>query len=310
MPMSLAGGQDGLVVHGYEDLSGDGAAVASQPAGASFDPVAELGSRRARLALRAFQALAVVGVLAYAAQAGFPICGAGAQDFFEIYVYNGLILAAAAFCLVRAAAVRAERARMARARRWDCCSWAAGEAYYSLFLANDADPPLPSVADGLWLAFYPACYIAIVLLVRERVREFRSSLWLDGLVGALAAVGDRRRAGLRRDSSRRAATRRPWRSTSPTCSATSLLLGFVVAVFALTGWRPGPRAGCCVGAGLVTSAVVDGYFLYEDATGARPRHDARGRALARGRAACSAFAAWLKPTAGAADPLRGLARAR
>ena len=45
-----------------------------------------------------------------------------------------------------------------------------------------------------------------------------------------------------------------------------LLLGFVVAVFGLTGWRPG-RALLLVGAALVTSAIVDGWFLYNLATG-------------------------------------------
>ena len=187
MPMSLQADRTDSWYMVMQNFSGDGAAVASQPAGASFDPVAELGSRRARLVLRAFQALLVVGVLAYAAQAGFSICGAGAQDFFETYVYNVLIAAAAALCIARA--VRVRRARVA----WAVLGaglllWAAGEAYYSLFLADDFDPPLPSVADGLWLAFYPAAYVAIVLLVRERAREYNSSLWLDGLVGALAAA--------------------------------------------------------------------------------------------------------------------------
>ena len=91
-------------------------------------------------------------------------------------------------------------------------AWAAGEAYYSLFLDRLDSPPVPSVSDGLWLAFYPACYVAIVLLVRERVRQFRSSLWLDGVRGrarasAIAAAlifghGRRRWRGQLRDRGR------------------------------------------------------------------------------------------------------------
>ena len=67
-------------------------------------------SPAARVALRAAQTLAFVGVAAYALQAATTFCGAGADSFFETYVYNALIFAAAAFCLLRAATVRAERA--------------------------------------------------------------------------------------------------------------------------------------------------------------------------------------------------------
>jgi diguanylate cyclase (GGDEF)-like protein len=44
------------------------------------------------------------------------------------------------------------------------------------------------------------------------------------------------------------------------------LLGATVAVLAVTAWRPG-RAVALVGAGLVLSAIVDGFFLWQAATG-------------------------------------------
>ena len=37
-----------------------------------------------------------------------------------------------------------------------------------------------------WLFFYPAFWAAIVVLMRRRIREFHASLWLDGIVAALA----------------------------------------------------------------------------------------------------------------------------
>jgi diguanylate cyclase (GGDEF)-like protein len=255
-------------------------------------------SPAARIGLRAVQALAFAGVAAYALQASTSFCGAGADSFFETYVYNALIFAAAALCLARGAVMRAERAA------WfvlglGLLSWAGGEAYYSIFYANDPDPPLPNVADGLWLAFYPACYIAIVMLVRERVREFRSSLWLDGLVGALAAsaIGADLIFGALVGGGRDAAT------VSVDLSyalGDLLLLGFVIAIFAMTGWRPG-RALLMVGAGLVTSAIVDGYFLYESATGAVPSTTLVA-ALWPAAALLLGVAAWLKPAK--AQPIR------
>ena len=255
-------------------------------------------SPAARLVLRGAQAVAFCGVALYALQASTTFCGTGADSFFETYVYNALIFAAAAFCLVRAAVVRVERAA------WlvlglGLLSWAAGEAYYSIFYASDLEPPLPNVADAFWLAFYPACYIAIVMLVRERVREFRSSLWLDGLVGALAAsaIGADLIFGALVGGGRDSATVAVDLSYA---LGDLLLLGFVVAVFAMTGWRPG-RALVMVGAGLVTSAVVDGYFLYESATGSLPSTTVVA-SLWPAAALLLGAAAWLKPTE--AQPIR------
>jgi two-component system, cell cycle response regulator len=217
-----------------------------------------------RLALRTGAALALAGLVAYAAQTAFAVCGDAATEFFEIYVYNGLIAAAAAFCLARARYVERERGAWL-AFGIGLFAWAGGEAVYSIFLDGQAEPAHPNAADALWLLFYPACYAGIVLLVRARVREFRASLWLDGVVGglAMAAIGAALVLG-------------------PVVSSGGgvvvavdlvfllgdlLLLGFIVAALALTGWRP-DRTWALLGGGLATAAVVDGFFLWQAATGA------------------------------------------
>ncbi len=217
-----------------------------------------------RLVIRGMQLVSLLALVGYAAQAAWSVCGTGADRFFEIYVYNALIFVAGGLCVARAVTTSRERGA------WlvlgaGLLAWAAGEAYYTLFLERLDSPPVPSVSDGLWLAFYPACYLAILLLVRERVRQFRSSLWLDGVVGALAASAIAAAfifgtiAGGGRNSSVIAVD-------LAYAIGDLLLLGFVVAVFGLTGWRPG-RALLLVGAALVTSAIVDGWFLYNLATG-------------------------------------------
>ena len=43
-------------------------------------------------------------------------------------------------------------------------------------------------SDVLWLAFYPAAYLAVMLLVRSRLADGRRALWLDGLLAALAVA--------------------------------------------------------------------------------------------------------------------------
>ncbi|HEX2232733.1 MAG TPA: diguanylate cyclase [Thermoleophilaceae bacterium] len=220
--------------------------------------------------MRGSAAVAAAAFVLYAGLTLLIVCGSTATecspvtDFTELYVYNALIAAAAAFCLARARHVERERGAWL-AFGLGLAAWAAGEAAYTLFLDGPVEPGHPNVSDVLWLLFYPATYVGIVLLVRARVNEFRASLWLDGVVGALAMASIGAALAL-----------------GPVTSGGDgmivaldlifllgdlLLLGFVVGALALTGWRP-DRTWVLLGAGLVMAAVVDGFFLWQAATGA------------------------------------------
>jgi two-component system cell cycle response regulator len=213
------------------------------------------------MTLRAVQAVALAGLAAYAAQAAVAVCGSAADDFFETYIYTGLIAVAAMLCFGRALRVREERTAWLVMGSGLFC-WAAAEVYYSAFLENlTSEPAFPSGADFLWLAFYPCCYVSLVLLVRERMREFRGSLWLDGIIGAVALAA------------LAAAVVYPaiagngeMAADLPYVLGDVLLLGFVVGTFALAGWRPG-FAWALLGLGLALGAVVDTFFVYTDAAG-------------------------------------------
>jgi two-component system cell cycle response regulator len=243
------------------------------------------------VALRLTQGAALAGLVAYGAQAATAVCGSSADDFFETYVYTALIFIAALLCLSRAAAVRRERAA------WlvlglGLLFWSGGEIYYSIAWGDFADPPLPSVADALWIAFYPACYIAMVLLLRERVRDFRASVWLDGVVGglAVATVGAALVFGA---ITAQGADSRAVAVDLTYLMGDLLLLALVVAVFAVTGWRPG-RAWSLLGAGLGMSAIVDGFFLHQAAIGADATSTLPA-ALWPASALLVGWAAWQRP---------------
>src|SRR5215218_7904454 len=221
-------------------------------------------SPRLRAALHAFGALTGLALLAYVAHTAFGLGSPSLDDFFEDWVYCGLIVAAGAICGARGVSFPEERAA------WlvmgaGLLAWAAGEATWTLTLAGDPDPPYPSAADILHLSFYPASYTSLLLLARSRTDSFRSSLWLDGAIAGLTVAA-------------LIATL----AFQPIVDATSggpaeiavnlaypvgdlLLLGLVVAVFGLNGWRPDP-VWLVLGGGLALTAVSDGLYVVQSAT--------------------------------------------
>jgi hypothetical protein len=189
--------------------------------------------------LRAFGALTGVALAAYVAHVAFGLGSPGLDELFDDYVYTGIVFAASAICLARGFAIREERAA------WPVMgagllAWAAGEVAWTVMIASDPAPPYPSVADALYLSFYPASYTSLLLLARSRTDSFRSSLWLDGAIAALTVAAVIATLAFQ-----------------PIVDATSggpaeiavnlaypvgdlLLLGLVVTVFGLNGWRPDP----------------------------------------------------------------------
>jgi diguanylate cyclase (GGDEF)-like protein len=116
------------------------------------------------------------------------------------------------------------------------------------------------------LAFYPAAYVGLMMLVKGRVSGITRAMWLDGAIGALAVAALAAAAAL-----------------GPIVDATSgdsaaiatnlayplgdlVLLGLVVAVFGVCSWRPG-RAWLLIAAGMVVMALADGIYLVQVAEG-------------------------------------------
>ncbi len=106
---------------------------------------------------------------------------------YDVVLYNGVYAGAAAVCL------RTARTRIAETTAWRAVACAltvsaAGSVWYSLVVAPSPEQSYPSLADVLWLAYYPLLYIALLALIRARVRRFLPSMWLDGLIGVLGAA--------------------------------------------------------------------------------------------------------------------------
>ena len=122
------------------------------------------------------------------------------------------------------------------------------------------------MSDLLYLVFYPLSYAALLLVARSRTDSFRSSLWLDGAIAGLTVAALIATLAFQPivDAT----------SGSPAEIAVNLaypvgdlmLLGLVVAIFGLNGWRLDP-IWLLLGGGLALSAVADGLYLVQTAAG-------------------------------------------
>jgi two-component system, cell cycle response regulator len=209
---------------------------------------------------------AAVLMAAFGLQAATGLAGDGATGFFQDYVYNALLFAGAGFCLWRAAAFREERAA------WlvmgaGIVAWTGADVLWTAVYADDSSPPYPSVADTLWLVYYPAACITLLLLIRARIGRIRLNLLLDGLIAALttAALGCAVLYGPVVHAS--AGELSADVLTNLAYPVGDLfLLGVVVAILGLTGWRPG-RGWILLGLGLAIAAVADGVYLLQTVEG-------------------------------------------
>jgi diguanylate cyclase (GGDEF)-like protein len=207
-------------------------------------------------------ALAVAGILLHAAWIGG--FGEGRIDeLVDHWVYNGVLVLASLICLLRAA--------WSPAHRWvwlafglGLAAWTAGDIYWTVALADVKKPPYPSWADAGYLLAYPFMYVAVLLLVRSRVR-FSTGAWLDGAIGGLAAAA---LATAILSPALIGATK-----GDPAVVATNLayplgdiiLLSFLIAGLAVTGMRAG-ATWLFVGLGIATWGVADAIYLYQEAT--------------------------------------------
>src|SRR3954468_21554845 len=255
---------------------------------------------RTQALLRRSRAVAIACLAAYAAFSVARMVGAPGGDIVDSWVYPALIAGAAALCLTRAVRVREERAAWL-AFGAGLASWSLGELYYTVFVQSLANPPAFGVADVLWLGYYPGTLLGMALLVRSRLRGVRRLAVLEAIVAALGitSVGAALVfGGLVRDGGESLPANLAY------FFGDLVLLGLVVAVLALTGWRPG-RSWSLLGAGVALGALVDGFFLWEQATNT-DFYAAPVAALWPTSALLIGFAAWREAEAPRTAPVEGL----
>jgi two-component system cell cycle response regulator len=181
------------------------------------------------------------------------------NSFFNLWVYQGLILLSVL--------IAASRAVLVQRGRWP---WAiialslACTSFAEIYFAAVNPAGYPSVSDYGWLAFYPLMYAGTVLLLRGRARGASGMLWLDGLIAsvAAAALGAAVLVEVVLSTTDRAAPLATVVTNLAYPLGDVLLLSAVFGVFSLAGWRPGPM-WLFIGVGVLATTIADGIYLFE-----------------------------------------------
>jgi diguanylate cyclase len=68
------------------------------------------------------------------------------------------------------------------------CLWALGDFAMTYEGIHNANPPTPVLANYLWVGFFPAAYVGVMLLMRQHVRKFTAANYLDGVLATLVCA--------------------------------------------------------------------------------------------------------------------------
>ena len=178
-----------------------------------------------------------------------------------------VLLCASALMLLRALwGERAERAA------WGLLGlgmllWTGGDLYWTVVLYDLEEIPIPSLADAGYLLFLPCVFAGLGLLARRRLREASRALWLDGIVGGLAAaaVSAAVVVGPVADAASGGAAAEVAVNLAYPIGDLALLVIVVTAV-ALGGWRL-DTTWLLLGLGVAAFWVADSLYLVTNANG-------------------------------------------
>lgn len=132
---------------------------------------------------------AVIGVVLLAMAARIAL---GLGDGLSPAVYTQWLTSSALVCACLALVWRvvavSEQRGLWLALSVGITAYTLGNLLWAFWIERLEEPPFPSLSDPLWLAIYPMGFVTIVGLLRAQIGRIGTSVWLDGLVGALATA--------------------------------------------------------------------------------------------------------------------------
>jgi hypothetical protein len=204
----------------------------------------------------------VLGVLTVL-EALNDVFGLGPDWVFDNWVHNVVLGACAALVLARAAFEPVAR-KAWLAIGFALLLWFVGSAAWDIAYAGNPNPPYPSFADIPWLAWYPLIALGIFYLIRVRVPQFELHRWMDGIAVTLLVLAVGFALVIQ------PATEHKTVGTLATFVAflypvlDVLLIGAILGVYGLLGWRP-DTMWILIGLGVVSTSVADAVFAVQEA---------------------------------------------
>ncbi len=189
----------------------------------------------------------------------------GPSSLYETWFHDGVLAAASALILARAAyEPRARRAWLAFGLAMT--SWCIGSIAWSIAYGSQVSPPYPTFGDIFWLLWYPLMFIGIANLIQIRVRNFELHRWMDGIAVVLVVLV----AGFAfivqpvAEQSHQGALATIVDFSYPVLDV--VLIGAILGVYGLVGWRP-DRMWLLIGLGTLMTTIADAAFAVQEARG-------------------------------------------
>jgi hypothetical protein len=215
----------------------------------------------------------------------------GPSSLYRLWIHDLVLGAAAALILARAAYEPVAR------RAWlafglAMAAWCLGTAAWSVAYGDQLQPPYPTFADILWLAWYPLVAVGILFLIRVRFQSFELPRWLDGVAVTLIVLV----AGFAlviqpvADESHQGRLATVVDFTYPVLDL--LLIGAVLGIYGLLGWRP-DAMWLVLGFGILATTIADAAFAVQEAHGVA--ESGRFDYVWTIGALLMAYAAWVPP---------------
>ena len=206
----------------------------------------------------------LAGLAIFAAHTLFGLGGSKPSTVLDTWLYDALMIGAGAACLARAFVADRERVGWGLIGAGLLC-WAAGDVYWNAVFANARHQPAVSGADVLYLAYYPLVCAGLVLLLRSTGSVTRNA-WLDGLSGALVVGAIATQFLLSPVLAKLGGS--AWHNaiTLAYPLGDTIVLGFLVAVLAISCWRVS-RGWAVLIVALALAAVADGIYSFQVASG-------------------------------------------
>jgi hypothetical protein len=188
---------------------------------------------------------------------------AGPSWLYDNWIHNVILAICAVLVLARAAYEPIARPAWL-AFGMALLLWSVGSIGWTVAYAGQSNVPYPSFADIFWLAWYPLLAIGMFHLIRLRVPQFELHRWMDGIAVTLLVLA----AGFVLVI--QPATEHKTVGTLATVVVFGypildvLLIGAVLGVYGLLGWKP-DAMWLLIGCAIVSTSIADAVFAIQEA---------------------------------------------